>query len=304
MSSAIRTLVQPEMPSPQEALNEWRKHAPKMRVYNGGTEWFIEEYDGNPYFIPPDLGGILVDHPVFVERHENGEPKINAETGNLIPVRVAADGVAEIGDLFGHLYDRFGRREGTGPIPGNQGMFIVWHLQRAHGYRGICWLRGDAKDETRKENARLLYRQHMRNWAIAEVQTFQTTVANWRARPGHKATPPPRPTDAQVRAQEFLDTFQETQDDVFACVVCYGYHTKEWGRFANHMRKAHGVEVDEKEYAKLQAKAEALRKVSADDAENETARTLRAMQKQAGAFEDPDEPEVPAKPKRGKKPRK
>lgn len=275
----MRTAVAQALPvdlGTADAFNEFRRHLPKTRVFNAAPEWFSTEYDGNPYHFPPHLplaepgpnGEMfeMVEHPVEIERDpRTGEPVLDDEL-NFRPRMVPADGIMLVGDLFGHVYDRFGQNQGQDLIPGNQAVYIVIFMQRSHGERGIVWLRGDAKDETRKKMAFLLWKQHKRQWALDQVASFQRTLANWRATGQDKTSPAPRPNSAQNLAQEFLDHYlEESRPDEFTCKECLGYTTTSWDKFAFHMMKRHKVAADKKNYAAIGDLVKRAPRASKDD---------------------------------------
>ena len=220
--------------TPDELAEDIRQHARGMPLYNPDGRWFHFEYGGRQFWVPPDLGGKATEHPV--ETDAKGRPLV-----------VKGDGILEVKDQYGFLFEKPGSRKvtGYGLLPGMDAIAIVVYAQGNYGNRGIVWLRGDETDEDRKRFAKAQLVKAKRAWAEEEVQARAAFLEHWKRTPSHQGRIPPPPTVTQREAQEFLDSNLAADQRTGAEFMCpfWDYETEDWDRYARHMRVAHGKQV-------------------------------------------------------------
>ncbi len=214
------------IPTREELNQQIRAHMPAMMLYNPDTEWFDMPIHGRNIWVPPDVGGKTVKHPVTGEACKG-------------------DGIARIRDTWGILRDAAtGKPIGEGPLPGQDTQAIITFAVAEYGKRGIALIFNE-NDEDRKRVARTLHAKFIETWAQDEVETRQAFVHRWQLKPEHKGRRPPRPTHSQQRAQKILDRIasEGRQGMEYACSICFGIETNDFEEYSLHMSATHGREV-------------------------------------------------------------
>jgi hypothetical protein len=224
-----------EIPTHEDLTRTLHQMERDMYVYNPAPEWVLIEHGGRPYWLPPDRGGVAVDHPTLRERDAQGR--------DLGPLKVAADGRLGLKSAWGWLEYQRGQGVKSGKLPGQDAWEIVKFMAEKHADRGIIYLRGDDSDVPRMTAAKKIYQANVRNWALEQQQARAEFVSHWRQQPGNKGSGklPPPPTAIQLQAQELLDELGVERRDAaaFVCRVCFGYETADWEKFARHMAASH-----------------------------------------------------------------
>ena len=215
-------------PSVEDLAKEIRDHAPKWKLYQPGDKWFMFEHASHQYWMPPDLGGKEVRHPV---------------TGRM----VSADGILEIRGLYGTLRNRDGKKTGgQGSVEGADAIAIVTFAMASHGFRGVIWLRGDESDTARKSAARTLYRNNRKAWATGQIDARAELVENFKKLPTNANKRPPKPTDPQREAQALMDELNDEGSSAYEFVCEHGCSDFEtFQEYARHMRVTHNTTVKE-----------------------------------------------------------
>jgi hypothetical protein len=208
MSTAIPDVTASDViPTRDQIADEVRSLLPGMTLYRPSPDWWWFEFSSIRYWMPPDLPGHpKVPHPV---------------TGK----NVRANGELLVKDRYGVYYDPRSRRPvGRGPVKGEDTWSIVVHALEKWKQEGLVLLRGDEKDEARRERARQNFRQSQRTWAEAQRDARVKFLENWKKQPQNKDRPIPPPSPRQRIAQEILDEFLEDEAGTFlyACEAgCY-----------------------------------------------------------------------------------
>jgi hypothetical protein len=237
VSSAIALVNYYTPPTRAEIVADLRRYAPGLEVYQPADEWLRIEFGGRDYWIPPDLEGDLVPHPVLLEKGEDGED---------VPKMVPANGRLRIKDAYGYHRDRRGRATGIGLLEGmDAGSWVSYALEN-YGHRGLVWLKGDdpARDQKAQEAGRKLWYRYRKTWAEQEREARAAFIRNWEAIPGNKGRVPPPPTSQQIKAQEFLDAQRESGRTGAEFICPSGcWEGSDFKKFQRHMRAAHGKDV-------------------------------------------------------------
>lgn len=230
-----------------------REHAPTYKLYNPAPEWFSEQYCGVWFYFPPDLGGILVNHPV--QKDPEGKP-----------LQVKADGILHVKDRYGKIYGKkativthpeFGYTMGWAlPVIDPEGKLeeesadkIVQFFVKKFGPEaespvmalGITLLSGDPEvDETIKRESKKMWVAAHRAWAEQERATRMQEIAKWKEiNPGRTDLPP---MSARARrAEEILLAAEEDRNITtlrFVC-ECGGYETDDEIKFNKHVQIRH-----------------------------------------------------------------
>jgi len=222
---STQTLFTP--PSDAELMAEIRQYAPKLTLYNGGDDFFARDVSGTICRFTPDLKGKEVRHP---------------ETGKL----VKCDGLLLVSDRYGRLQDPMRRTftGATGLVPGGSSIEVMKYLVLNYGERGIVWLRGDGRDEERKQAAKTLYRNFRRGWAEGQRERRNSDLERHKKDPNAANRELPRPTNDQRRAQILLDSMADEGLGLYEFVCKFGCSDFEkFDDYARHMKKNHGIDA-------------------------------------------------------------
>ena len=162
-------------------------------LYRAGTDWYRMEYGGVDFWIPPDLGGELGEHPV---------------TQEMVP----CDGQLEVRDQYGVTRDHQTKLpKEYGVVQGMDAVNIVLFSQNVqqHVGAGVVWLEGNDQDQLRRQLSAERVKKSKLTWAESEVHARREIIANWqRANPGVSVAQAPPMTPSQTRAQELMDSIR------------------------------------------------------------------------------------------------
>jgi hypothetical protein len=238
MSTAARY----DAPNPLDIQRQILQSLPAMRLYHPGINWYVKEWCGNPQYFPPDLGGILVEHPVLLEA--DGSPKM-----------VKADGFLHVTDRWGirieHRYLQEPLNKGFGPIEAETATAVVTHFTSGDFHRyGITFIPSNASDKAvadLKAGAKARHLDFMREWAETEWGGYLDGVERQKKSPFMKDRIVP-PNKNQQYAREILDEIaeeaQRTRKVVAGRFVAPDhYRTDDPAKFIRHMRAAYSKEV-------------------------------------------------------------
>lgn len=224
-----------------ERMERLRDMAPSFEVYWPGDQWFFQEYAGNPIWIPPDLGGKMVEHPVL--RNDLGGPKM-----------VIADGIFHARDVYGYKYSKR-----AVPINGNyqrkvesknhllfQAKEIVEFLLKRNEQRGMGFLTGDeGQDAVLKRECRQKYQSAYRGWAQGEIDARREFLDRFKKEnPGVTTYPPPK--KSQIRAEMLLNrmTADETAGSAAYVCECGMFEHDDRETFELHLQMRHGKKLE------------------------------------------------------------
>lgn len=214
-----------------------RANAAQYLAYWPGDQWFFDEYGGNPQWIPPDLGGKMVPHPV--ERDNRGAP-----------VMYKADGRKVVTNFYGYLY---GKK--AAPVAGywqrpildkDAQIFtaeeIITHLIKKHEARGLVELTGDPEmDVQLQKDAKDRWLKSQREWAQNELNARREFIETYKKEHvGATSFPPPK--ESQVRAEIIMLRLEQGVTGSRAKYVCecgmFEHDEKEL--FDLHRQARHG----------------------------------------------------------------
>lgn len=225
----------------EERMQQYRDSAPSLDVYWPGDQWFHEEYGGNSIFIPPDLNGKQIAHPI--KKNDLGGP-----------LMVEANGVLSIRDFYGHKYSRR-----AFPINGNyqrkieskhallfEAKDILKFLLKKHEQRGLGFLTGDpGQDVQLKRECRKKYQSAYRGWAQQELDARREFLERYKKEnPGVTTFPPPKPS--QVKAEILL--LNSLADDAagraeYVC-ECGMFEHDDRAVYELHLQMRHGKTLE------------------------------------------------------------
>ena len=208
------------------------------RLYNARSEWFQATYNAVPYYLPPDLGGEMDDHPV-------------QDTKDRTPAQVICDGILKVDDRIGWNYmttasgGPSSKRTGTKRVY-DSARDVVRAIVRMYGDRGITFLTGDEKsDAVRKDMARKAYLDKQVEHDLYLCSTWDEQMQAWRKRPQNQGQPLPTPPEPVRLARERLDLRDATRRGLkqtfkYNCTLCGSYASNDESKFSLHMAVNHG----------------------------------------------------------------
>lgn len=222
-----------------------RELAPAYLLYHPGKNWFAAQYGGSFYYFPPDLGGVLVDHPQL--REASGEPK-----------QVPADGILAVRDRYGIIYEEKatakwgyarGIKEANAKIDEETADKVVTFFTGKYGEGaesplmtlGIVLLTGDPKiDAQIKLLSKEMANKARLSWANQERETRLTELDKWKKlNPNRTDYPPMNPR--QIEAEEILLTFEvgrSASKYAYVC-ECGGFESNDTALFMQHQKVRH-----------------------------------------------------------------
>lgn len=199
---------------------------PSMSLYNPSPDWIAAEVSGQMFYIPPDLKGVMVEHPVDCMGIKQNTRRQDVEDNDLAPQMVEANGELPVGD---YITSRGIKAIGV--------EHIVSVIVANYNDRGVTLLDPDQrKAEKEKKAAFAAWEKFRRTSAQAIVDAWSERVAQVMKTPGAKAPTPPQ----KVReAREFLDSMASS-GDAFEFNCKYGdYSTNDKAKYSRHMKVAH-----------------------------------------------------------------
>lgn len=273
----MSTVSVPRPPSAAELERALRDKIPGLTVYNPSSTWLRLQVYGIFYWIPPDMGGAVENHPV------TGKPTV-------------CDGRLSLRGRYLTQKDSSGK-----VIEGQDAGSMVKYVVSVgpYGEFGVCWLPGDSEqqDKVLVENARRIYSRYQESRDEMIVARRVEFKANWEKGPRrHEACPPPTPQE--TAAMDRLQKRQREASYKYECDVpnCpTGYAANEWDRFVSHMKAAHNVTPDRGRYeGGLTAGGVAgVEEVPASDPQTAIAQAAEAMREAMNEDETPADTPVP-----------
>lgn len=208
------------------------------RLYNARDDWFKFDYGAITYYVPPDKGGELDDHPVFDENDRT-------------PQQVVCNGELRVDDRVGRIYAVSASGGPTSKATPGKKVYdsardIVRFAVHSFGDRGITFLTGDPRsDEARKRQARDAYLQAQVAADQYTVQAYDEHMQKWKLRPQNANRPLPMPPEPVRLARERLDQRDAARQGIrqafkFACNICGQYATNDEMKYQTHMAVNHG----------------------------------------------------------------
>lgn len=202
-----------------------RQLSPAYLLYYPGHKWLVEQFAGTVFFFKPDLGGKEIPH--MVEKNEDGSPKM-----------VKADGVMEVRDRYGVLYEPIATakwgysrpiKDLDGKIEEETADKVITYFTTKFGENaatpemaiGLTMLTGDdvVDAEIKKVSKRLFLKSQLA-WAEKERSTRQEDIAKWkRNHPGQTEGLPPM-NARQIEAETLLlqgETLASGSQYAFIC---------------------------------------------------------------------------------------
>lgn len=216
-----------QRPSISELTRQVRDAFPGYRLYRWGSDFWRQEFGGNQYRFPPDLGGKLIPDP-----DKPGE-------------MVKADGILLIKDRVGTIYNAKGKATGIGPVEHETAFHQVLFFADNYAEYGVVWLKGDHTDVEQRAESRKRVMAAMRRSAEAEIRARHEFIDKWqKSNPGTPLASCPPPTPRQIEAQELLDQLVEDRRDHYGYVCeCQMYATNDFVSYERHARLRHGKTV-------------------------------------------------------------
>ena len=240
--------------TPEMRKARTRQNAAKYIAYWPGDQWFHDEYGGNSQWLPPDLGGKMVPHPV--ERGVNGAP-----------IMYRADGRRVVENFYGMLYGKkaapvngYWQR----PILEREALIftaeeIITHLVKKHEARGLVELTGDpTMDAQIQREAKDRWLKSQREWAQNELNARREFIETYKKEhPG--TTSFPSPEESQVRAEIIMLRLEMGRASgtraKYVC-DCGMFEHDEKELFDLHRQARHGEKPTEQVAPVVEAQAE------------------------------------------------
>jgi hypothetical protein len=230
--------------TPEMRKARQRENAARYTLYWPGDQWYFGEYGGNGFWIPPDLGGKRVQHPVH---RENG-----------VPVMAIADGVLVVRDQYGVIYgpkavpsDGVWKRpvlDRDGALPEHTAEKIILHFTRGdHGRLGVVELTGDPEmDVMIKTEAKKKYLDTNKEWAQNELNARREFIAKFKKEnPGLTESSAPAPKESQIRAEIMMLrlTTAQASKAAYKC-ECGMFEHDEFELYQMHQEARHGKKIE------------------------------------------------------------
>lgn len=208
------------------------------KLYSGRDDWFAFTFGGVQYYVPPDKGGELDDHPVLDERDRT-------------PKQIVCNGELRVDDRIGRIYMTTPSGGPSSKVAPGRRLYesardIVRFAVHNFGDRGITFLTGDERsDVVRKQQARNAYLQAQVAADQYVVQAYDEHIQKWKLRPQNANRPMPMPPEAVRLARERLDQRDAQRQGLrqsfkYACNTCGQYATNDEGKYQMHMAVNHG----------------------------------------------------------------